>query len=212
MSNQPNNNDSLVHCRQMASADFQALAYKDPGTIYFVNETGVFTSQSLDEEGDIYLGGKLLTGKSDLTGVYRIDGTALVLNDYTGDDFHEEFELSDELVSAIMLDFDLHATLQNDSALGVNVECWIETGHYEEEKYETDNVVASGQTYLAPIRNSVPTFANISMAGTLGGPIQSKFVRVCFSATSQVTVNRYTSTGKDHASQVRIRVFKPLAS
>ena len=210
MSDQPNNNGALVSCCQMATADFQGLADKDHFTIDFVNETWVFTSQSLDEEGDIYLGGKLLTGKPDLTGVMRVDGTALVLSNFTDDEFVEEFELADALTSAIILDFDFHATLQNDSALGVNVECWIETGHYEEEKYVTDNVVACGQTYLAPIRNSVPTFANISMAGTLGGPIQSKFVRVCFSATGQVTVKRYTSTGKDRASQVLIRVYKAI--
>ena len=212
MSDQTSNNGALVSCRQMATADFLALAYKDPCTIYFVNQTGAFTGQSMEEEGDIYLGEKLLTAQPDLTGVMRVDGTALVLNDFTDDEFVEEFELANALTSAIILDFNLHATLRNDSALGVNVECWLETGHYEEEKYVTDNVVASGQAYLAPTRNSVPTFAMVSMAGTLGGPIQSKFVRVCFSATSQVTVKRYTSTGKDQASQVRIRVFKPLAS
>lgn len=211
MSDQPRNNGALVSCCQMSTADFEALAYKDPFTIYFVNETGVFTAQSLDEEGDIYLGEKLLTGKPDLTGVYRIDGTALVLNDYTGDNCQAEFELPDVLASAIMLDFDFHATLQNDNSLGVNVEYWMETGHYFENKYETDFVVASGQTYLAPIRNSVPTFANISMVGTLGGPIQSKFVRICFIATSNFTVKRYTTTSnKDRASQLRIRVFQSV--
>lgn len=62
MSAQTNNND-LVHVRQMAQSDFDALSVKDSTTIYFVNLTGVFTEQSLGEDGDIYLGSKLLTGQ-----------------------------------------------------------------------------------------------------------------------------------------------------
>lgn len=211
MSDQPNDNESLVSCRQMATADFEALAYKNPCTIYFVNQTGVFTGQSLEEEGDIYLGEKLLTGQPDLTGVMRVDGTALVLDNFTGSCFVEEFEFSSELTNAVILDFFLHVTVQHNGNTAVNVECWIEMGHYEENKYVTDFVVASGQASLAASRNSVPVSANISAAGTLCGPLQSKFLRVCFDATETINVKRYTDTNnKDRASQVLIRVYNAI--
>lgn len=41
---------------------FEALREKNADTIYVVNETGDFSSASLDADGDVYLGGKLLTG------------------------------------------------------------------------------------------------------------------------------------------------------
>ena len=195
----------------MSTADFNALGFKDPCTIYFVNETGVFTEQSLGEDGDIYLGAKLLTGQPDLTGVMRVDGTALVLNNSTGSSLFEEFEIPQELANAAILDFFLHATVQHDSNTAVNVECWIEIGHYEENKYVTDFVVVSGQASLAAARNSVPVSANISASGTLGGPLQSKFLRVCFEATGSINIKRYTDTNsKDRASQVLIRVYKAI--
>lgn len=193
----------------MSTTDFNALAYKDPRTIYFVNETGVFTEQSLGEDGDIYLGAKLLTGQPDLTGVMRMDGTALVLSNSTGSSLFEEFELPQELTNADLLDFFLHSTVQHDGNTAVDVECWIETGHYEGDKYETDFVVVSGKTSLAAAHNSVAVLGNISMAGTLDGPLQSKFLRVCFEATGSINVKRYTGTNsKDRASQVLIRVYK----
>lgn len=46
-------------------AAFDRMAAKDPSTVYFVNETGDFSSASLDADGDIYLGEKLLTGGGD---------------------------------------------------------------------------------------------------------------------------------------------------
>lgn len=211
MSAQTNNND-LVHVRQMAQSDFDALSFKDPTTVYFVNLTGVFTEQSLGEDGDIYLGSKLLTGQPDMTGVMKVNGTALVLNDFTGDSFVEEFEFSSELATTTILDFFLHATVKHASNNAVNVECWLETGHYEEGKYVTDVVVTSGQTTLAAARNAVPVSANISMAGTLGGPLPSKFIRVCFEATANISVIRYTDTnGKDRASQILIRTYQNIS-
>lgn len=211
MSAQTNNND-LVHVRQMAQSDFDALSFKDPTTVYFVNLTGVFTEQSLGEDGDIYLGSKLLTGQPDMTGVMKVNGTALVLNDFTGDSFVEEFEFSSELANTTILDFFLHATVKHASNNAVNVECWLETGHYEEDKYVTDVVVTSGQTTLAAARNAVPVSANISMAGTLGGPLPSKFIRVRFEATANISVIRYTDTnGKDRASQILIRTYQNIS-
>ena len=45
----------------MARADFEALIPKRDDTLYFVNESGDFDPESLDTEGDIYLGDKPLT-------------------------------------------------------------------------------------------------------------------------------------------------------
>lgn len=53
-----------VRCRKMTTAAFAALANKRADTLYFVNATGDFDPQSMNEtDGDIYLGDKLLTEK-----------------------------------------------------------------------------------------------------------------------------------------------------
>lgn len=53
-----------VKCRKMTTAAFNALANKRADTLYFVNATGDFDPQSMNEtDGDIYLGDKLLTEK-----------------------------------------------------------------------------------------------------------------------------------------------------
>lgn len=54
----------IVKFRKMTTAGYNSLADKRSNTLYFVNDTGDFSPQSMDEtEGDIYLGDKLLTGK-----------------------------------------------------------------------------------------------------------------------------------------------------
>lgn len=215
MSAQTNNND-LVHVRQMAQSDFDALSVKDSTTIYFVNLTGVFTEQSLGKDGDIYLGSKLLTGQPDMTGVMKVNGTAHPLNDFTGTEFVEVFELSSELANADILDFFTHVTMQHLGNATVNVECSLETGHYVEEggvmKYVIDCAVASAQTSMPASRNSVPVFGSLSFAGTIGGPIESKVVKLSFFATSQISIKRHTGNGVDRASQVLIRVYQSLRS
>ena len=53
-----------VRCMKMTTAAFEALSSKRADTLYFVNATGDFDPQSMNEnDGDIYLGDKLLTGK-----------------------------------------------------------------------------------------------------------------------------------------------------
>ena len=47
---------------KMTSAAFDMLVEKDGEVLYFVNETGTFGPESLETDGDIYLGDKLLTG------------------------------------------------------------------------------------------------------------------------------------------------------
>ena len=214
---QTNNNESLIHTRQMSRSAFAALGYKDPSTIYFVNLTGVFTEQSLGEDGDIYLGSKLLTGQPDLTGLTRVDGTAHPLNDYTGTSFVEQFELSSELAEADILDFFLHVSMKHTSSTAVDVECWLETGHYVEEggtlKYVTDSFVASAQTSIPAARNSVPISGHLNLAGTVSGPIESsKVVKIFFSASGSISVMRHTDSNVDRASQLLIRVYKTVKS
>lgn len=45
-------------------AQYDALAVPDPNTIYYVNENNEWDVQSMGENGDIYLGSKLLTGRN----------------------------------------------------------------------------------------------------------------------------------------------------
>lgn len=212
LTEQPNSNNDLVHVRQMPQSDFDALAVKSPTTVYFVNLTGVFTEQSLGEDGDIYLGPKLLTGQPDLTGLMYVNGEAHTLNAYTGTSFVEVFELSQNIADADIIDFFTHISIQHSGNAVVDVECWLETGHYVDEggvpKYCTDHVVASAQTSIPSSRNSTPIFGNLSFAGTVGGPIESKVVKLCFNASSAISVMRYTATSNvDRASQVLIRAY-----
>ena len=44
----------------MAQQDFDNLSVKDPNALYFVNESGDFTHESLDESGTLYLGDKVI--------------------------------------------------------------------------------------------------------------------------------------------------------
>ena len=44
----------------MAQQDFDNLSVKDPNALYFVNESGDFTPESLDESGTLYLGDKII--------------------------------------------------------------------------------------------------------------------------------------------------------
>lgn len=56
-------NAGQVRTAKMPRAYFEQID-KDPDVLYFVNETGTFDPLSFDEEdGDIYLGDKLLTAK-----------------------------------------------------------------------------------------------------------------------------------------------------
>mgnify|MGYP007101848426 CR=1 FL=1 len=69
-----------VRCVKATKASFDALDSKDGDTLYFVSENGDFDPTSLtgDEEGDIYLGGTLLTGSA---AEIALDGDTLVVGD-----------------------------------------------------------------------------------------------------------------------------------
>ena len=45
---------------KMAQQDFDNLSVKDPNALYFVNGSGDFTHESLDESGTLYLGDKVI--------------------------------------------------------------------------------------------------------------------------------------------------------
>lgn len=211
MSTQTNND--LVHVRQMAQSAYDALAQKDPCTIYFVNLTGVFTEQSLGEDGDIYLGSKLLTEKFDATqieGAVKVNGTVFPLSTFTGSSFVEMTDLADAVVNATIIDYICHITMQQDGNSQVSVECWLGVGHYEEGKYVEDYVIASAQTTLQPARTGIPCTANISLSGSLGGHPTSKFLVLHVEATGTITLLGSTTSGHLKASQVLIRTYKTL--
>jgi hypothetical protein len=199
--------------------DMFAQIQKSGNCLYFVNETGKFDPEYFDEtDGDIYLGDKLLTAKPDLAGVMTVDGTNLFLNNLSnGNSITKDFPLPDSLTTAAMLDFFLHATMKNleTSGSGVEVECWMELGYYEDgeddETFVIQQTVASGMTTIATIRNST-AFANMSISGTVAGPLQeSKILRVHFEAKGQISVLFNTTTNYiGQASQVLVRVYKPL--
>ena len=50
-----------VRCIKLSRAAFEAILEKDDDALYFVNETGTFGPDSLETDGDIYLGDKILT-------------------------------------------------------------------------------------------------------------------------------------------------------
>lgn len=52
-----------VSCMKLSRAAYAALESKDPDTLYCVNNDGNFGEENMDADGDIYLGGKLLTGQ-----------------------------------------------------------------------------------------------------------------------------------------------------
>ena len=50
-----------VRCMKISSADYSALSTKDDEVLYFVNDTGTFGPDSLETNGKVYLGDKLLS-------------------------------------------------------------------------------------------------------------------------------------------------------
>lgn len=62
---------SRVKCRKMTSAAYAALSYKRADTLYFVNGTGTFDPESLETDGMIYLGDKLLSAQPDQAATVR---------------------------------------------------------------------------------------------------------------------------------------------
>ena len=212
--------DGRVETFRIASADFAALAYKDPDVLYFVTNYGDFGPNNMDDI-KIYLGTRLIGVNPDTAfqGIATPDGSVF---DITAESnttaYHEDISLAD-FEGATFFDLNLHATLQNLGQSAANVEVWMERGHYEKEEKEgieeivwyTDEHIAATQVFMAGRANAV-CCANI--AGQLIGPYPSdpcQYVRVCFSSTNPVNICSATPQNNlPKATALTIRCWTPV--
>lgn len=202
----------------------------DENTLYFVNESGFDPTSLGNGRGDLYLGDKLIgVSREELAvisqNLMRIDGNVFAINAITNTtSCTQDIPLSD-FGEAKFFDLNLHATLQNLGQSPVNVEVWMERGHYEkvekegivETVWQTDEHIAATQV-LIPVYSghSLNATCCASIAGQLVGPYQAEpcpYVRVCFAATGQITVCSATPQNNlPKATALTIRCWTPVLS
>ncbi len=206
-----------VSCVQIARAVFKALATKDPYTLYFVD----VDSQSMDD-AQVYLGGKLLginpaVLESMFQGVATLDGSVVPITEASSTtSYCQDISLA-TFKGATFFELNLHATLQNLGQSPVNVEVWMELGHYEELVWKTDEHIAATQVYIPSCSgNSLDATCCASIAGQLVGPYAADpcpYVRVCFGATDHITICSATLQNKlPNATALTIRSWTPVLS
>lgn len=214
-----------VTCVQIASAVFNALDHKDPDTLYFVDAD----SQSMDD-AQVYLGGKLLgidpaVLEAMFQGVATLDGSVVPITGASSTTSHSQDISLDTYQGATFFELNLHATLQNLGQSPVNVEVWMERGHYEkvekegvfENEWQTDEHIAATQVFIpAYSGHSLNATCYASIAGQLVGPYPADpcpYVRVCFGATGQITVCSATPQNNlPNATALTIRCWTPVLS
>lgn len=202
----------------------------DENTLYFVNESGFDPTSLGNGRGDLYLGDKLIgVSREELAvisqNLMRIDGNVFAINAITNTtSCTQDIPLSD-FGGAKFFDLNLHATLQNPGQSPVNVEVWMERGHYEkvekegivETVWQTDEHIAATQVFI-PVYSghSLNATCCASIAGQLVGPYQAEpcpYVRVCFAATGQITVCSATPQNNlPKATALTIRCWTPVLS
>lgn len=202
----------------------------DENTLYFVNESGFDPTSLGNGRGDLYLGDKLIgVSREELAvisqNLMRIDGNVFAINAITNTtSCTQDIPLSD-FGGAKFFDLNLHATLQNLGQSPVNVEVWMERGHYEkvekegivETVWQTDEHIAATQVFI-PVYSghSLNATCCASIAGQLVGPYQAEpcpYVRVCFAATGQITVCSATPQNNlPKATALTIRCWTPVLS
>lgn len=215
-----------VETVKIASADYAALAYKDPDVLYFVTNYGDFGPNNLDDI-KIYLGTRLIGIDPDLISQSLMDLNCLV-TPITGvqntTSCYQDISLA-SFEGATFFELNLHATLQNLGQSPVNVEVWMERGHYEkvekegivETVWQTDEHIAATQVFI-PVYSghSLNATCCASIAGQLVGPYQAEpcpYVRVCFAATGQITVCSATPQNNlPKATALTIRCWTPVLS
>lgn len=209
-----------VETVKIASADYAALAYKDPDVLYFVTNYGDFGPNNLDDI-KIYLGTRLIGIDPDLISqsLMSLDGLVTPITGVQNTtSCYQDISLA-SFEGATFFELNLHATLQNLGQSAANVEVWMEKGHYEKEEKEgieeivwyTDEHIAATQVFMAGRANAV-CCANI--AGQLIGPYPSdpcQYVRVCFSSTSPVNICSATPQNNlPKATALTIRCWTPV--
>lgn len=214
-----------VTCVQIARAVFNALDHKDPDTLYFVDAD----SQSMDD-AQVYLGGKLLgidpaVLEAMFQGVATLDGSVVAISGASSTtSYCQDISLA-TFHGASFFELNLHATLQNLGQSPVNVEVWMERGHYEkvekegivETVWQTDEHIAATQVFIPAYSvHSLNATCCASIAGQLVGPYQAEpcpYVRVCFAATGQITVCSATPQNNlPKATALTIRCWTPVLS
>ena len=216
-----------VETVKIASADYAALAYKDPDVLYFVTNYGDFGPNNLDDI-KIYLGTRLIGVNPDTAfqGLMTLDGNVVAI----GTDpeasntisYQKDIDLS-PFEGATFFELNLHATLQNPGSSPVNVEVWMERGYYEKEEKEgievnvwhTSEHIAATQVYIPSYSgHSLTATCCASIAGHLIGPYPSdpcQYVRVCFSSTGPVNICSATPQNNlPKATALTIRCWTPV--
>ncbi len=213
-----------VETVKIASADFAALAYKDPDVLYFVTNYGDFGPNNLDDI-KIYLGTRLIGIDPDLISqsLMSLDGLVTPITGVQNTtSCYQDISLA-SFEGATFFELNLHATLQNLGQSPVNVEVWMERGHYEkvekegivETVWQTDEHIAATQVFI-PVYSghSLNATCCASIAGQLVGPYQAEpcpYVRVCFAATGQITVCSATPQNNlPKATALTIRCWTPV--
>ena len=184
----------MVSCCQMSTADFEALAYKDPFTIYFVNETGVFTAQSLDEEGDIYLGEKLLT-----SGERLIRTHSAIWVSATEATAEERFEYDiSTLNNASCIEISADLVLANEGSSKKEVVFYIELCRVEGSDYTVDTALAQTIIYIPSARNNETTTGNAHLSAMVTGNRSGLFaIRIGWYSDGQLTPIHYHVSPND---------------
>lgn len=212
-----------VETVKIASADFAALAYKDPDVLYFVTNYGDFGPNNMDDI-KIYLGTRLIGIDPDslgllFQGLATPNGIVFALGGASNATTHQEDISIASYEGAKFFDLNLHATLQNIGQSSVNVEVWMESGHYEKEEKEgivymvwhTDEHIAATQVFMAGRANAV---CCASISGQLIGPYPSdpcQYIRVCFSATGPINICPATPQNNlPKATALTIRCWTPV--
>ena len=212
-----------VETVKIASADFAALAYKDPDVLYFVTNYGDFGPNNLDDI-KIYLGTRLIGIDPDLISQGLMDLNCLVtpIGVQNTTSCYQDISLA-SFEGATFFELNLHATLQNLGQSPVNVEVWMERGHYEkvekegivETVWQTDEHIAATQVFI-PVYSghSLNATCCASIAGQLVGPYQAEpcpYVRVCFSSTNPVNICSATPQNNlPKATALTIRCWTPV--
>lgn len=146
-----------------------------------------------------------------------VSGTTYRMNGYSNStDFVEEFTIPSDFYTTpqsryTSAFFDMHATLRNVGS-ATTVEYWLEVGYYENGTYVTNEVLASGQTYLPRGSSSTPIINTTSITGALKElTSETTHVRAHFKSSTAIDLLSTTTTNsKQYASVIRLQAFVPV--
>ena len=206
MSLQTNNNLSLVHCRQMAKGEFDHIVSKDPCTIYFVNETGVFTGQSLDEEGDIYLGDNLLTGGEKL--IHAYSGIWVSAQGETQGENNFVYNIT-SLNNASLIEISADLMLVNQKSTKDDVVFYMELVKNINSTYNVETALAQTIISVPAARSNETTIGNAHLEAMIigGGRTGSFAIRIGWQSGGNLTPVHYNVNPNDSSKTAPVSKF-----